>query len=51
MKPTLREPGRNTTFSVHFVIRGAEKRRAIAMNRAQKLQQELGVTPRLVCVK
>lgn len=46
-----RKPGRNTAFAVHFVIKGAEKRRTIAYAKAKMLQQELGVIPKLVCVK
>lgn len=46
-----RLPARNTAFPVHFVIRGAEKRRSLAYAKAKMLQRELGVIPRLTCVK
>jgi hypothetical protein len=51
MTETLRQPAKNTTFSVHFVIRGAEKRRSLAFGKAKMLQNELGVTPTLTSVK
>ena len=46
-----RKPLKNTAFSVHFVIKGAEKRRSMAFAKAKMLQNELGVTPHLVSVK
>jgi len=46
-----RKPVKNTAFSVHFVIKGAEKRRSLAFAKAKMLQSELGVTPHLVSVK
>lgn len=46
-----RLPARNTAFSIHFVIRGAEKRRGLAYSKAKTLQRELGVIPRLICIK
>ncbi|MCE3236470.1 MAG: hypothetical protein K0Q50_2661 [Vampirovibrio sp.] len=46
-----RKPIQNTAFSVHFVIKGAEKRRSMAYAKAKLLQSELGVTPHLVSVK
>jgi hypothetical protein len=46
-----RKPGRNTGLSIHFIIRGAEKRRGLAYAKAKMLQRELGVIPRLICVK
>ncbi len=51
MKQGERKPGKNTAFSVHFVIRGAEKRRSMAYAKAKMLQSELGVVPHLVSVK
>ena len=42
---------KNTGFSIHFVIKGAQKRRTLAYARAKSLQRELGVIPTLVCVK
>ena len=46
-----RKPAKNTSFSVNFVIRGAEKRRTMAYAKAKMLQSELGVIPHLVKVK
>lgn len=51
MAKQARKPSKNTAFSVHFVIRGAEKRRHIAYAKAKMLQSELGVVPHLVSVK
>lgn len=51
MEKSQRTPARNTAFAVHFVIRGAEKRRNLAYTKAKMLQRELGVIPRLTCVK
>jgi len=50
-KSLTRQPAKNTAFSVHFVIRGAEKRRHMAYAKAKMLQSELGVVPHLVSVK
>jgi len=46
-----RKPLKNTAFSVHFIVKGAEKRRSLAYAKAKMLQSELGVTPHLVSVK
>ncbi len=46
-----RQMRKNTSFSIHFIIKGAEKRRDLAYTRAKALQRELGVIPTLVCVK
>ena len=46
-----RVAARNTCLAIHFVIRGAEKRRHLAYDKAKTLQRELGVIPRLTCVK
>ncbi len=51
MNKSERKPARNTSFAIHFVIKGAEKRRSLAYLRAKTLQRELGVIPKLVCVK
>ncbi len=51
MKQARRTPAQNTSFSVHFVIKGAEKRRSMAYAKAKTLQRELGVIPHLVSVK
>lgn len=46
-----RMPSRNIAQPVYFILRGAEKRRAIATGKAKHLQRELGVIPRLTSVK
>ncbi len=51
MAMNQRKPLKNTAFSVHFVIKGAEKRRSMAYAKAKILQSELGVAPHLVSVK
>lgn len=51
MAVSKRKPAKNTGFAVHFVIRGAEKRRTMAYAKAKMLQSELGVVPHLVSVK
>ncbi|HEY9687246.1 MAG TPA: hypothetical protein V6C52_09745 [Coleofasciculaceae cyanobacterium] len=51
MTSNQRKPSKNTAFPVHFVIKGAEKRRTMAYAKAKMLQSELGVTPHLVSVK
>jgi hypothetical protein len=51
MAVNQRKAAKNTAFPVHFVIRGAEKRRSIAFGKAKMLQSELGVTPHLVSIK
>jgi hypothetical protein len=45
-----RQPCVNTARGVLFILKGADKRRSIAYNKARLLQQELGVIPRLVKV-
>ncbi len=50
-RTTERVPSRNIAPAVYFILKGAEKRRALAMNKAQSLQRELGVIPRLKSVK
>jgi hypothetical protein len=51
MAADQRKPVKNTAFSVHFIVKGAEKRRSLAYAKAKMLQSELGVTPHLVSVK
>jgi hypothetical protein len=51
MASNQRRPVKNTAFSVHFIVRGAEKRRSIAYAKAKMLQSELGVVPHLVSIK
>lgn len=50
-KPASRQPRRNTSFSIHFVIKGSQKRRELAYARAKNLQRDLGVIPVLKCIK
>lgn len=45
------EPNTNISESVLFLLRGAKKRRSMAMAKAKMIQGQLGVTPRLVAVK
>lgn len=51
VKQNTRVANRNTAYAVHFVIKGADKRRHLAYTKAKMLQRELGVIPRLVSVK
>ncbi|MBY0450880.1 MAG: hypothetical protein K2X01_09685 [Cyanobacteria bacterium] len=51
MTAKQRVANRNTAFAVHFVVKGAEKRRNLAYGKAKTLQRELGVIPKLVSVK
>ena len=52
MEPqVVRTPARNISFAVHFIIKGAEKRRMAAYAKAQILQRELGVIPKMRSVK
>jgi hypothetical protein len=57
MPPSNREqqqqrvPSRNIAQPVYFILRGAEKRRAMATSKAKNLQRELGVIPKLTSVK
>lgn len=46
-----RVPSRNITQPVYFVLRGSQKRREMATAKAKHLQRELGVIPKLTCVK
>lgn len=50
-RPGQRMPSRNVSQPIYFILRGAEKRRAIATYNAQRLQRDLGVIPRLTSVK
>lgn len=50
-QPEHRVPSRNIAQSVYFILRGAERRRSMATSKAQKLQRELGVIPRITSVK
>ena len=44
-------PATNTSEAVLFLLRGAKKRRSMAIANARMVQNELGVTPKLVAVK
>lgn len=46
-----RAPSRNVAQPVYFVLKGSQKRRALATSKAQQLQRELGVLPKLTSVK
>ncbi len=46
-----RTPMRNRSYAVQFIVKGANKRRQLAYDRARDLQQEMGVLPALRCVK
>ncbi len=45
------EPNTNISESVLFLLRGAKKRRSMAVAKAKMIQGQLGVVPRLVAVK
>lgn len=45
------QPSSNISDSVLFLLRGAKKRRSLAVAKAKMVQGELGVVPRLVAVK
>jgi len=44
-------PDINVSDSVLFLLRGAKKRRSMAVAKAKMIQGQLGVIPRLVAVK
>ena len=46
-----RVPSTNISESVLFLLRGAKKRRSMAIAKAKMIQGQLGVTARLVAVK
>ena len=46
-----RLPSTNTSEAVLFLLRGAKKRRSIAISNAKMIQGDLGVMPRLVALK
>ncbi|HSA06639.1 MAG TPA: hypothetical protein P5556_05635 [Candidatus Gastranaerophilales bacterium] len=50
-KLNLKEPTTNISESVLFFLRGAKKRRTMALAKAKMIQGQLGVAPRLVAVK
>ncbi|MEI7473401.1 MAG: hypothetical protein WCK67_01365 [bacterium] len=46
-----RQPATNSSDAVLFLLRGAQKRRSLAVAKAKMIQSEVGVTPRLVAIK
>jgi hypothetical protein len=46
-----RLPDTNISECVLFLLRGAKKRRSLAVAKAKMIQGQLGVIPRLVAVK
>jgi len=44
-------PITNISESVLFLLRGAKKRRSMAVAKAKMIQGQLGVIPRLIAVK
>ncbi len=44
-------PNTNVSESILFLLRGAKKRRSMAVAKAKMIQGQLGVIPRLVAVK
>ena len=44
-------PSENTSDAVLFLLRGAKKRRSMAVAKAKIIQNELGVLPKLVAIK
>lgn len=44
-------PNTNVSESVLFLLRGAKKRRSMAVAKAKMIQGQLGVIPRLAAVK
>ena len=51
MNNIKRIPASNSSSQVAFLLRGASKRRSIAMAKAKMVQGDQGITPRLVAVK
>jgi len=44
-------PLTNTSEAVLFLLRGAKKRRSMAVANARLIQNELGIMPKLVAIK
>ena len=44
-------PNTNVSDAVLFLLRGAKKRRSMAVAKAKMIQGQLGVIPRMVAVK
>lgn len=41
----------NTSYGVEFILRGAKKRRAMAIASARMINSEMGFNPKLIAVK
>ncbi len=46
-----RTPSKNIAEPVYFILKGAQKRRLMATQKAQSFQRDFGVIPRLKSVK
>lgn len=51
MENINRQPATNSSSSVMFLLRGASKRRSMAVAKAKMVQGEQGIVPKLVAVK
>jgi hypothetical protein len=51
MEYIKQNPSTNVSESILFLLRGAKKRRSMAIAKAKMIQGQLGVIPRLVAVK
>ena len=51
MNYTMQIPSNNSSKSIMFILRGAQKRRSMAMARAKMIQGEQGIVPKLTAVK
>jgi hypothetical protein len=51
MEYNKRIPNTNVSESILFLLRGAKKRRSMAVAKAKMIQGQLGVIPRLAAVK
>lgn len=51
MEKNQKTPSTNISESVLFLLRGAKKRRSLAIAKAKMVQGEIGVVPKLVAVK
>lgn len=51
MNHITRTPSNNSSNTVMFVLRGAQKRRSMAIAKAKMIQGEQGIVPKLSAVK
>lgn len=51
MLKKIKSPSSNISESVEFLLRGAKKRRAMALASAKMINSDMGVCSRLVAVK